>query len=250
MRLYFCNTFTNIKTPLQTLAMKKMQLLLVLTLITIATNAQRKNAFTGFLNFNLSFPSGEFKKVNNTIGAGARLGVLYNPSNSLPLYIGAELGYQVMGQDNSYFYSSYYGFTDEYRITASNNVFTVLANIRLQSNKNTVAVKPFAEVLFGANDFFSTTTVERQTYYSSGTISNSNSSKARWAMCYGGAVGLDIRLDKKGSVGLELRTSYLKGAKTKYLTDPIIDNAGYVSYAEKESETDMFVAQVGVKIGF
>ena len=230
--------------------MKKIFTLVSFVLLTVAVNAQRKNAFTGFLNFNLSFPSGEFKDVNNTLGAGGRLGVLYNPSENLPLYIGLELGYQVMGQENSSFYSTYFGFTDEYRISATNNVFTALVNLRFQSNKKTVAVKPFAEALFGANDFFSTTTVERETYNSSGTISNSSSSKARWAMSYGGSVGLDIRLDKKGTVGLELRTSYLKGAHTKYLTDPIIDNAGYVSYAEKESETDMIVAQIGIKFGF
>lgn len=230
--------------------MKRTFTLSLFILIALTSQAQRKNAWTGYLNFNLSFPSGEFNDVNGKTGVGGRLGVLYNPADNLPLYVGLELGYQVMGQDNSYFYSNTFGFTDQYRISATNNVFTTLLNLRLQSNKKEVAVKPFVEGLFGANDFFSTTTVERQTYYSNDAITNSRSSKARWALAYGGSVGLDIKLDKKGTAGLELRTSYLNGAHTKYLTDPKIDNNGYVSYVEKESKTDMFVTQIGIKIGF
>lgn len=212
-------------------------------------HAQKHKKFSGFINFNLGIPSGEYKTVNGRTGVGGRAAFLYNPSPKIPIYVGAELGYMLIGQDREFFYANVLGFTDEYRVTASNNVLTALINVRFQPMGNK-PVRPFAEFLFGANDFFSTVTVERQTFFSNQALANSNSSRARWALCYGGSTGMSIRLDKKGDTWLELRCSYLAGNRTKYLTDPKIANNGDVSFTEKESKTNMFVPQVGLKFDF
>ncbi len=223
--------------------------LLVLTGFGTKLNAQKHKKFSGFINFNLGIPSGEYKSVNGRTGVGGRGAFLYNPSPKVPVYVGAELGYMLIGQDRQFFYANVFGFTDEYRVTASNNILTALVHLRFQPTGNK-PVRPFVDFLFGANDFFSTVTVERQTFFSNQALTNSNSSRARWALCYGGSTGMSIRLDKKGDTWLELRCSYLAGNRTKYLTDPQISNNGEVFFTEKESKTNMFVPQVGLKFDF
>jgi hypothetical protein len=79
-----------------------------------------------------------------------------------------------------------------------------MALARFQSAKER-KIKPFLDVMGGWNVFFSTVQVERLTFYSSYNSSYSNSSKAHWALAYGGAGGLDISLNKRNEIGLELK---------------------------------------------
>jgi hypothetical protein len=164
------------------------------------------------------------------------------------MHVGLELGYGTMGSNTKYFTDNYF---DQYKITASSNIFSAQFKLRFQMPKN-MLINPFAEGLIGWNDFFSTVNVERETYYSSYYNNNNsygNSSKAQWAFTYGGAAGADIRLQKDGKLSIEVKAAYMVGAKTKYLTNPQITGTGQVYFTENESTTNMLIPQVGIKFG-
>lgn len=204
---------------------------------------------TGGFNLSLGLPSGEFKEVNNNAALGLRGHLMYNPARNIPLYLGLEFGYSVMGSETVYFYDSW---MDQYEVTASSNIFSLQFKLRVQQPKK-VLLRPFAEGIIGWNDFFSTVNVERVSYFGPGYpdygYNYGNSSEAKWAMTYGGAAGLDIRLNPQGNLWLELKTAYMIGRKTTYLTDPQITGTGQVYFTERESETNMVIPQVGVKFG-
>jgi hypothetical protein len=224
----------------------KQVLVILMLFIGLGAAAQK---FSGSLNFQLGLPQGEYKQVNGKTGVGGRFNFLYKPSPTLPVSFGLELGYQLVGSQSTRFNSTVLGFYDEYKLTATSNIFSALVNVRVSPLKPGSTVMPFVDGMFGWNDFFSTVSVEQVTYYNNGGA-NSNSSDAKWAATYGVGAGLDIRLDKRGATYLELKTAYMIGRRTIYLTDPTIYNDGSVTFAEKESETDMIIPQVGIHFRF
>ncbi len=229
----------------------KLKTLLAAVIILGTTDAWSQTfgqKLTGGINFALGFPAGEFKEVNDKVAIGGRGYIMYNPSRQAPVYLGLELGYHVMGSQTEYFYATVYGFYDQYKITASSNIFALQFKLRLQQPK-LVAVRPFVEGIVGWNDFFSTVNVERESFNGNYNTNGGNSSDAYWAFTYGGAAGLNIVLDRKQKLFLELKTAYMIGRSAKYLTDPQITNTGQVYFTEKQSETNMVLPQVGIKFG-
>jgi hypothetical protein len=227
--------------------------ILVLSFLFMAFHAGAQKfgqKLSGGFNAALGLPSGEFKEVNDNAALGLRGYIMYNFSRKIPVHAGLELGYATMGNSTQYFYDPYGGFYDEYSVTAASNIFSLQLKLRLQQPKNR-AVNPFAEGIIGWNDFFSTVNVERVTNYGPtyGNNNYGNSSDAKWSMTYGGAAGLDIRLQKQGNLWLQVKTAYMIGRKTVYYTDPHIAANGQAYFTENESETDMVIPQVGVKFG-
>lgn len=221
-----------------------MKQALVLLIVFTAIGAQAQK-FSGSLNFQLGLPQGEYKEVNGKTGVGGRFNFLFKPAPQVPVSFGLELGFQLVGSRSTRFRSNAYGFYDEYKLTASNNIFSALFNVRISPLKPGSAVMPFVDGMFGWNDFFSTVSLQRTTYFGNDGA-NSNSSNSKWATTYGVGVGLNIRLDKRGATYLELKTAYMIGNRTTYLTDPQIYNDGSVDFTEKRSETNMIIPQVGI----
>lgn len=216
--------------------------------LALQSNAQRfGQKLSGGFNASLGIPSGEFKEVNDNAALGVRGHIMYNPSRKVPLYFGLELGYSIMSSaPPQYFYDTW---MDTYKVTATSNIFSLQFKFRVQQPK-IVSVRPFAEGLIGWNDFFSSVNIERQTYWGPGYNNGyGDSSPAEWAMTYGGAAGLDIKLNKEGNLWLEIKTAYMAGRKAKYYVDPYFSSGGQVIFTEKESETNMVIPQVGVKFG-
>lgn len=223
-------------------------LLATTVLIALQSNAQRfGQKLSGGFNASLAVPSGEFKEVNDNAALGIRGHIMYNPDRKIPLYFGLELGYGVMSSAApQYFYDSW---GDVYKVTASSNIFSMQFKIRLQQPK-VAGIRPFAEGLIGWNDFFSSVNIERQTYFGPGYNEGyGDSSPAEWAMTYGGAAGLDIKINKEGNLWIEVKAAYMAGRKAKYYVDPYFSTTGQVIFTEKESETNMVIPQVGVKFG-
>lgn len=223
--------------------MKNILFWTVFTLIYAASSAQK---FTLSPTLQLSVPQNEYKTANGDIGFGLRLNALYRPSE-MPVKLGIEVGMQEKGRATQYFSGYINGFYDDFRVDASNNIVSLMFLARFQSAKPK-KIKPFLDVTGGWNVFFSTVEVERLTFYSSYNSSYSNSSKAHWARAYGGAGGLDISLNKRNEIGLELKVAYLIGTYSRYLTNPYIDGNGNASFEEKSSRTDMLIPQAGVRI--
>ena len=203
--------------------------------------------FSTSIDAQLAVPQGDFKDVNPDAGFGLRLNLLYHPTVVSPVKFGIEFGIQEKGRATEYFSGNVFGFYDEFKVTATNNIFSLMLLTRFQSTKFR-KVKPFLDITAGWNVFFSTVTVERLTFYSDYNSAYSNSSKAHWALAYGAAAGIDIPLNRFDDIGLELKVAYLIGANSRYLTNPYIDDNGNVSFEENNSRTTMIIPQAGVRI--
>jgi len=203
--------------------------------------------FSTAIDAQLSVPQGDYKDVNRDAGFGLRVNLLYKPAPASPVKFGVEFGLQEKGRATQYFSGYVFGFYDEFKVSATNNIFSLMFLTRLQSWKPG-KVKPFLDVTAGWNVFFSSVSVERLTYYSDYNSSYSNSTKAHWALAYGAAGGIDIPLNKRDDVGLELKVAYLFGANSRYLTNPYIDGNGDVTFEENNSRTSMLIPQAGVRI--
>jgi hypothetical protein len=203
--------------------------------------------FSVSIDGQLAIPQGDYKDVNPDAGFGLRAGVLYKPGRVAPVKFGIELGMQEKGRASQYFSGYVFGIYDEFKVSATNNIFSLMLLTRLQSSK-VGKIKPFIDVTAGWNVFFSTVSVERLTFFSDYNSSYSNSTKAHWALAYGAAGGIDIPLNKRDDLGLELKVAYLVGANSRYLSNPYIDGNGNVSFQENSSRTTMLIPQAGVRI--
>ncbi len=203
--------------------------------------------FSTSFDLQVSIPEGEYKDVNPDAGIGLRANFLYRPLQDIPLKFGLELGIQEKGRASEYFRSNIGVFYDEFKVTASNNIFSLLFVTRFKPEKFG-KVTPFLDLTAGWNVFFSSVNVERLTYYDSYNTGYTKNSKARWALAYGGAVGVDIPLGKHDELGLELKVAYLRGNNTRYLTNPYINGNAEVTFQENTSNTDMLIPQAGIRI--
>ena len=219
-------------------------LLLLSFFISLKTSAQK---FTTSIDAQLAIPQSDYKAVNGDAGFGLRANFSYKPSPVAPIKFGIEFGMMEKGRASQYFSGFTYGFYDEFKVSATNNIFSLMLLTRLQSSSPR-KIKPFLDVTAGWNVFFSTVSIERLTYNSPYNDSYSNSSKARWALTYGAAGGVDIPLNQRDDIGLELKVAYLIGTNSRYLTDPYIDNNGQASFVGRESRTDMLIPQAGVRL--
>jgi hypothetical protein len=214
--------------------------------LSLMTQAQKGNAY---FNANLMFPSGEFKEVNNNMGYGGRIGVGFSIIKEVPLQLGVELGYNSLQRNTQPASGSVWGFYNSYRVVAGSNNINTLIVLKLQSHKR-LALKPFAEGIFGGNHFYGTAAFEGYNWTNGWERIQQESTKGRWALTYGGAVGLDIAVDKRRETYLTIRTAYTIGQQTKYAADPTINSAGQVTFYEKESQTNMVMPQIGLRILF
>ncbi len=219
-----------------------------LTLISfIVVSVSYGQKFTLSLDAQLSVPQGDYKDVNPDAGYGLRTNVLFKPRKSDFIKFGLELGIQEKSRATQYFSGNVYGFYEDYKVSATSNIFSLMFLSRIQPGKFR-KVKPFVDITAGWNVFFSTASIERLTFYSDYNSSYSNSTKTHWAFSYGAAGGIDIPLNSRDDLGLELKVAYIIGAYTTYLTDPYISNDAQVSFREKNSRTNMLIPQAGIRI--
>jgi len=157
---------------------------------------------------------------------------------------------QEKARATEYFSGNVLGYFDNFKVSATSNIFSLMFVTRIQSSAPH-KLKPFIDVTAGWNVFFSTVSVEDLSYYSGYNgydPSYAHSSKAKWAFAYGAAGGIDIPLNRRDGIGLELKVAYLFGSYSEYLTDPYIDGNGNVSFQQNSSRTNMLIPQAGVRI--
>jgi len=103
----------------------------------------------------VALPRGKYNCVNGKTGVGGRFNFLYRHSPTIPVSLGLELGNQIAGSRSERFSSSVFGFYDEYLLTASNNVFSALLNVRLSPLPQGAAIIPFVDGSKGDRTTFS-----------------------------------------------------------------------------------------------
>ena len=199
--------------------------------------------FSTSIDLQLAVPQGDYKDVNPDAGYGLRANFLYKPGKAAPVKVGIEFGIQEKARATEYL-SDYY---NTFKVSATSNIFSLMLLTRFQPVKPR-KLNPFLDLTAGWNVFFSTVNVENLTSYSYYDNSYSNSSRAHWALAYGAAAGVDIALDKRNDLGLELKVAYLIGAYSRYLINPYIDQNGNVLFEEYNSRTTMLIPQAGVRI--
>ena len=227
-----------------------MKYLLSMLLIVYANAFCVAQKFSTSIDAQLAIPQSEYKEVNQDAGYGLRFNFLYKPGYITPVKFGIEFGIQEKARATQYFTGNVLGYYDEFEVSATSNIFSLMFVTRIQSSEPH-KLKPFVDVTAGWNVFFSTVNVDDVSYYSGyGGYgpSYSSSSKANWAFAYGAAGGLDIPLNRRDGIGLELKVAYLIGSYTTYLTDPYIDGNGNVSFIQNSSRTNMLIPQAGVRI--
>ncbi len=200
------------------------------------------------LSLQLSFPQDEYRDAYSATGVGLRWNVMHRPQES-PLSIGGELGFLINGSDSRSFDIYYLGFYDRYRISATNNIVSLAFKVRADLVPNENSMQLFVDATAGTNLFFSSVDVSRETYFGQSDYAGGNSTKGHWAFVWGPGVGVEIPLSKNKRTALSVKGSYLFGSRTKYFTDPYIDNNGEVYFTQRESETTMLLMEAGVRFG-
>lgn len=224
-----------------------MKYLFTLTVLVFAHAFSFAQKFSTSIDAQLAIPQSDYKETNPDAGYGLRASLLYKAGKIAPVKFGIEFGIQEKARATQYFSGNVFGYYDDFKVSAASNIFSLMLLTRFQSSKFG-KIKPFLDVTAGWNVFFSTVSVERLTYYSDYNSSYSNSTKAHWALAYGAAGGVDVPLNKRDDLGLELKVAYLIGANSRYLTNPYIDGNGNVSFEENNSRTTMVIPQAGVRI--
>ena len=182
-----------------------MKYIFTLFIISLASVSYGQK-FSLSLDAQLAVPQGEYKDVNPDAGYGLRTNVFYKPGEMTTLKLGLELGIQEKARATQYFSGYINGFYDDFKVSATSNIFSLMFLARVQPGK-AHKVKPFVDVIAGWNVFFSTVTVERLTFYSDYNSSYSNSTKGHWAFSYGAAGGIDLPLNRSDDLGLELKVA-------------------------------------------
>jgi hypothetical protein len=227
-----------------------MKYLFSLALIVFINTFCFAQKFSASIDAQLAIPQSDYKEVNQDAGYGLRASLLFKPGYINPIKFGIELGMQEKARATEYFSGYVSGYYDDFKVSAASNIFSLMFVTRIQSSMPH-KLKPFIDVTAGWNVFFSTVNVEDLGYYSGYngySPSYSNSSKAHWAFAYGAAGGVDIPLNRRDAIGLELKAAYLVGSYSAYLTDPYIDGNGNVSFQQNSSRTNMFIPQAGIRI--
>lgn len=224
-----------------------MKYLLIGSFLAFSFSKSFAQKFSTSISAQLAIPQEEFKETNDALGFGVRANFLYKPWKDIPMKFGLELGMQEKENKVQHFSGSWNGYYDRFKVSASNNIFSIMLLTRFETPK-LGRIKPFIGLSAGWNVFFSTVNVERLTFYGPYNSSYSNSTKAHWALAYGAAGGVDIPLNKEEDIGLELKIAYLIGNNSRYLTNPYIDADANVSFMEKNSRTNMLIPQAGIRI--
>jgi hypothetical protein len=202
------------------------------------------------LDLQLSFPQGEYKSTYAKTGVGIHMNVLRRISEEGPISVGGEFGFLVTGSDSKTFDLLYGGYYDTYKISASNNILNLAFKARADLVPKERPVLLFIETTIGANLFYSSASIQRETYFGNSQYVDGDNSKGYWAFTWGPGIGLEFPVDKRKQAAIVVKASYLFGANTTYLTDPYIDNNGDVYFDQHESKTSMIIAELGFRYSF
>jgi hypothetical protein len=225
--------------------MRSLLLLFLIAGLAFAAGAQK--TIVG-ANLQLSFPQGEYKSNYPKTGVGLRLNLLHRLKEDGPISIGGDIGFLEVGSDARLFDLNYGGYYDTYKISASNNVLSLAFKARADLVSRERPFLVFVETTVGTNLFFSSVSVERETYFGNSQTVGGDNSKGYWAFIWGPGIGIEIPLDKRQQAAVCLNGSYLFGSNTTYLSDPRIDNSGDVYFDQHQSKTNMVIAELGVRI--
>lgn len=204
------------------------------------------------------FPSGEFgdNVMNPGIGISGYVGYMIPRT---PAVIGLDLGYLIYGHERR---------TEQFSLTipdvlvgvvTENNIFSMNAFLRLQTNPN--PLRFYVEGVVGFHYLFTSTTIEDLPRFSGEDIASStNLDDFAFTKGVGGGVLIEVwnggeeRTPQNRtlrSVSLELRMRYHDGSEADYLKrGDIVRRSGSAELNITKSTTDLITAHFGLAIDF
>jgi len=207
----------------------------------------------GGLNFQLGFPTGDYKDQINNTAAGIAGDFLYSPYNS-PLGIGMSLGWFQIGREKREepFSTTIPDVTVDVKTEHGLAQFMILA--RLQPKRGPIL--PYADALLGLNYLYTRTTIENASDGEE-VASTTNSSDNTFAYGFGGGTLIRIYDGTNKPSGtplqayLDLNFRYTLGGEADYLKEGSIRREnGNVIYDITRSKTDISTAHIGVAVIF
>ena len=204
------------------------------------------------------FPTGEFgdNVKNPGIGISGYVGYMIPRA---PAVIGLDLGYLIYGHERR---------TEQFSLTipdvlvgvvTENNIFSMNAFLRLQTNPN--PLRFYVEGFVGFHYLFTSTTIEDLPRFSGEDIASStNLDDFAFTKGVGGGLLIEVWNGSEErtpqnrslrSVSLELRMRYHDGSEADYLKrGDIVRRSGTAELNITKSTTDLITAHFGVAIDF
>jgi hypothetical protein len=228
-------------------------LLAMMIIMVVLQSSASAQYFRANLDFQLGFPTGEYRDQIDKTGAGLGGEFLFAPGGSIAS-IGISLGWFQVGHEKRKepFSTTIPDVTVD--VNTSNNLAQFMVLLRIQPNGGPVL--PYGEGLIGMNYLYTRTTIENA---SNGEEVASSTNLDDNAFAYGFGGGLMIRVYdsrkkeavKPVQVFIDLKGRYIWGGEADYLREGSIRREdGEVVYDITRSKTNIVVAQIGVAVVF
>lgn len=230
-----------------------LQLLAFLACIGIFTSTALAQTWQGGFNFQLGFPSGEYKDQVNTTAVGVAADFLYSPHNS-PLGIGLSIGWFQVGSEEREepFSTTIPDVTVD--VKTENDLAQFMLLMRLQPKKGPIL--PYADGLLGINYLYTKTSINNASNGEE-VASTTNTDDNAFAYGFGGGTMIKVYDGKAGQSGrpllvfIDLNFRYTLGGEADYLKEGSIRReGGEVSYDITRSKTNIATAHIGVTANF
>ena len=240
--------------------------LIVLAVTTLAAPVQAQDAaiedvppavITGFGILG-GFPTGEFGENVKNPGVGISGYVGYMIPRT-PAVVGLDLGYMIYGHERR---PERFSLTIPdvlVDVVTENNIFSMNAFLRLQTN--TDPLRFYVEGVVGFHYLFTSTTIEEIYQFSGDDIASStNLDDFAFTKGVGGGVLIELWRGGEGrtpqnrtlrTVSLEFRMRYHDGSQADYLKrGDIVRRSGTAELNVTKSTTDLITAHLGVALDF
>lgn len=202
----------------------------------------RSSTLSGGLEFGVPLGEFDFTWGNTTAGLSANIAI---PMRTLPLEFGYDFAWGRMGSESSstdQAPGNILGARPGRTVDVRSNIFGHHGLIRLNPLRG--KVRPYGEVMLGARNFVTRSTVSTPEGVSDDDRDGS------WVTSYGWAVGGMYSIGRQ--VFVEARVERLFSGEVDYV-DPNtirIANDGTVSYEKLNSRTDALQIQLGIGLRF
>lgn len=187
---------------------------LFLFLFLLVSHFSQAQFYVAGIHFNGSLPSGQLKQETESTFFPSLSGIVLYEFQSTPIQVGLELGYGIYGSNMELRTDLYPGFSDELRLRRNNNLATGMAVIRYLPVVNS-KVTPFIEAQMGVIYLYTRYKI-REEIYSEQAI-ESGKDYEDWALAYRIGGGIQIPIDSKEMLFLELRGTFQDGNVARFL---------------------------------
>lgn len=222
---------------------------IITCMLSFAASAQSDNfAFAAF-QFQLGFPTGEFKTtLGNKTGIGLGGDLQFRLIKEGPIYAGIHLNYISFESFEQEYQFKLGSFNKQIKVSAGTNLFAGYGTFRYIAPVK--YVKPYIEGMIGVKNLYLRKTLEEYNNQNSAWEKTDSDTKGDFALGYGVTGGLFFHVGK--NMAIDLKCAYiLGGTATSFKKKEVIDETQFEkdpfsAFESFKSKTDMIIPQIGV----